>query len=165
MALNCSNVRDGISMGRIHTVLKSLFLGLPPLCKQISHARIDQYEDEANSGRNICAKILNSTAPSSSRGTEESCRRSNLITFFGTSKQLLSNGPVSTSLQSRWLYGNVTVEEEGVDVCFGLALATGSPALSPMYSMCSFWVSSVISVTSLLIPFTIITQEQVPSFQ
>ena len=86
-----------------------------------------------NSERNICAKILNSTAPSSSRSTEGSCR-SNLIIFYDTSKQLLSYGHGSTSIQTRRRYGNVVVEEEevGTDVCFGLALATRFPVHSPM---------------------------------
>ena len=42
---------------------------------------IDQCWEDVNSERNIGAKILNSTAPSSSRSTEESCR-SNLFIFF-----------------------------------------------------------------------------------
>ena len=50
--------------------------------------------------------------------------------FLDTSKQLLSNGPGSTSIHSRWSYGNAVVEEvAGVDVCFGLALAIGFPVL------------------------------------
>ena len=112
--------------------------------------------------RNICAKILNSTAPSFCRGTDKSCR-SNLIIFFDTSKQLVSNGPGSTSIHSRWSYGNAVVEEvAGVAACFGLASATSFPVLS-LKSMWSSWVSSVISVTYLFIPFTIMTQEQVSS--
>ena len=60
------------------------FLGPPPFCKYFSHVRIDQCWEDVNSERNICAKILNSTASSSSRGTEGSCR-SNLIILFDTS--------------------------------------------------------------------------------
>ena len=44
-----------------------------------------------------------------------------------------------------------------------LRLATSFPVLSPMSSMWLSWVSSVISTTYLLIPFTIVNQEQVPS--
>ena len=48
--------------------------------------------------------------------------------FFDTSKQLLSNGPGSTSIHSRWSYGNAVVEEVGgVDVRFGLAFSTRFP--------------------------------------
>ena len=86
-----------------------------------------------NSERNICAKILNSTAPSSSSRSATGSCRSNLIIFFDTSKQLLSNEPGSTSIQSRWSYGSVVVEEiVDVDVSFDLALATNFPAHSPM---------------------------------
>ena len=104
-----------------------------------------------NSDRNIGAKILNSTAPSSSRSAVGSCR-SNLI-IFDTSKQPSSYFPGSTSIHSRRYCGNVTVREEdiGIDVCFGLAAAIGFQVLSPMSSMWSSVVSSDISVASSIV--------------
>ena len=56
------------------------FLGTPTLSKQLSHVRTDQCGEDAKFEANIGAKILNSTAPSSSRCSEGSCR-SNLIIF------------------------------------------------------------------------------------
>ena len=46
--------------------------------------------------------------------------------FFNALERLLSNGPGSTSIQTRRWYGKVAVEEEvvGVDVWFGLSSAT-----------------------------------------
>ena len=60
---------------------------------------------------------------------------------------------------------NVLVGEDdvGLGVCVGLAFATRFPALSPISSVWFSWVSSDISVAYLLIPFTIVTHERVPS--
>ena len=65
----------------------NLFLTPPPLCKKLSHVRIDQFEEHVILHRNIDARPLNLTAPSSSRCSVSSCR-SNLIINFDTSRQL-----------------------------------------------------------------------------
>ena len=134
------------------------FLIQPPLCKKLSHVRIDQCEEDVNSERNVDARSWNFTAPSSSRFAESSCR-SNLIINFETSRQFWSNVTGSTSINFRSLYGIDTEDKVEFDVCCVLALARSFPVLlSPILST---RVSSDISVTFWLIPFTILTQEQV----
>ena len=169
--LSLRNVRDLLAHGKSRRYRKvsgelgstqywNHFLIPPPLCKKLSHVRIDQCEEDVNSERNVDARSWNFTAPSSSRFAESSCR-SNLIINFDTSKQFWSNVTGSTSIHFRSLYGIDTEDKVEFDVCCGLALATGFPVLlSPILST---RVSSEISVTFWLIPFTILTQEQVLS--
>ena len=79
--------------------------------------------------------------------------------FLTPPRQLLSNLPGSMSIHFRSRYGTDTRDNVEFDVCCGLAFATSFPILfSPTLST---WVSSDVSVTHYLIPFTILTQEQV----
>ena len=126
MALTCSKVQKSFT----------------PLCKKLSHVRIDQCEEDIILDRNIDARSSNFTAPSSSLFTDSSCR-SNLIINFDTSRQLWSKVPGSTSSHFRSWYGIDTGDNVEFDVCCGLAFATGFP--------------SDIFVAYLLIPSTIPT--------
>ena len=56
------------------TQYRNLYLIPPPLCKKLTHVRIDQCEEDVNSERNIDARSWNLTAPSFSRGAVSSCR-------------------------------------------------------------------------------------------
>ena len=144
----------------VSTQYWNLFLIPPHLCKKLSHVRIDQCEEDKILDRNIDARSSNFSVPSSSRFAESSCR-SNLIINFDTSRQFWSNVTVSTSIQFRSVYGLDTEDNVEFDVCCGLAFATSFPVLlSPFLST---RVSSDISVTYWLIPFTILNQEHVLS--
>ena len=77
-----------------------LFLIPHPLCKKLSHVRIDQCEEDVNSERNIDARSWNLTAR---HLLEVLCHHvaANLIINFDTSRQLLLNLPGSTSIHFR----------------------------------------------------------------
>ena len=63
----------------------NLFQIPPPLCKKLSHVRIDQCGVDSFLDRNIDARSSSFTTPSFSRFTESPCR-SNLIINFDTSR-------------------------------------------------------------------------------
>ena len=120
-------------------------------------AWIDQCEVAANLDLNKSVRSSNLTAPSSSRWTESSCR-SYLIMNCDTSKQPWLNFLCSISIHFRSLYGIDTGDNVKVGVGRGLAFATSFPVLlSPTLST---GISSDVSVTYLLIPFTTRTQKQ-----
>ena len=68
------------------------------------------------------------SAPSSSRRLEASCRR-NLIINFDTSRQPVSSFPGSMSIHCRSRSGIDTEDNVNVDVCRGRAFATSFPVL------------------------------------
>ena len=111
----------------------NLFSGPLPFCKWLNHGRIDQCGESSNCEKNIRYKILNSIASSSPRGTERSCR-SNLFNFFATANEYWSCFPGSTTIHSRLLNDILAlrVDDIGIDVCFGPALAGGLDAQAPV---------------------------------
>ena len=152
-ALKCSTVKDGVSSVWIHTILKSLlrtsFLQVIQPCPNWPILRRRKFwtKHRCQDPEFDCSVFFSKYWRIVSKQSDH---------LFDTSEQLLSYFPRSTSIHSRRWYGNVTVEEEvvGIDVCFGLALATSFRVQSPMSSMWSSWVSSVSSVTNLFTPFT-----------
>ena len=106
-------------------------------------------------------RILNSTAPSpfSKDRTIMSKQTDHFLRNFKES--VGRTPPGSTSIHLRTWNDIVTLGEDdhGNDVRFGLALATGLPALAPISSLRISCISSDISVTFLFKSIPTITQE------
>ena len=108
----------------------------------------------------LSPRSSNLTAQSSARWTVSSCR-SNLIMNFDTSKQSWLNFAGSMSVHFRSRQGWDTRDNFKVGVGRNLTFTTSF--LVPLFSTLATRLSCDFSVTYLLIPFTIRTQETVVS--
>ena len=106
-------------------------------------------------------KSSNFTAPPISRGSDASCR-SLLLMIFDTSKQLWLNVAGLMSIHFPSLIGIELEDKFTTSFGLGLAFATGLPVLMNSWTF-SMGISSGVSVTYLLIPFTMQTHEPVRS--
>ena len=152
---------------------RNLFFCPPPFARQVIQSLHGHCEEPSSFASNTFIRSSNRTAPSSSRGSDASCR-SNLIMTFDTAKQLWSKGCVSMTIHFLLRIGIETRDNVTGGFSCGMAFATGFPYTSlcskatgfPVTSSCSKIsraTVSDVSVTYLLIPFTIRTQETVLS--
>ena len=142
MSLDCSEIQEMFGRIKVQAVLKPFF-GPPPAREVVQTSTVHSE-----------AQPSNLKAPSSSPGMFSSCR-SNLIMNFDTAEQPSSNG---AGLMSFHFLARIGIEiGDNVTAGFGrdLAFAKGFPVPTE--------ISSDVSVTYLLIPFTTRTQETVLS--
>ena len=139
---------------------RNLFSGPPPFARKIIQASTDHCEVPSDLALNFSARTSILAAPSSSRGTDSSCRY-NLTINFDTSKQPWLYAPGLTSIHFRSRRGMETRDNVKASFGRGLTFATSFPV--PLFSTLVTGISSDVSVTYLLIPFTMRTQETVLS--
>ena len=159
MSLNCSEVQEFIGWRRTQAVLKP-FLPSSSLCQRRLPDLTVHYKVPANFIFNFSIRSSKFTAPSISRGSDASFR-SVLVMNFDTSKRLWSNGCGSMSIHCLSRIGTL-IDEFTTDLGFGSALVTSFPVLMNC-STFSTGISLDVSVTYLLIPFTMRTHETVRS--
>ena len=152
-----SEIQEVFGRVRVHTALET-FLCSPPFVRIVIQALTGHCEVPSNFALNYSITSSNRTTPSSSRRIGGLCR-SNLIMAFDTAKQYSGNlsGLMSTHFLSR-----IGMETRNIVTAVfrcSLAFATSFPLT--LCSTLSTEMVSDVSVTNLLIPFTIRTQETV----
>ena len=139
--------------------VENIFFLPPPFAREFTQALTVHCKVLTNFSFNFSIRSSNLTAPSCSRRIEESCR-SDLVMNFDTAKQMWSNDCGSMSIHILLRIGTQVVDKFTTRFNLVLAFATGFPVLVNSWTF-SMGISSAVSVTYLLIPFTMRTHETV----